>query len=150
MTLIEILIVVMLLGILSGVLVKSLSGTAEAGKQAAANLGCETIKTALMAYRTVRGRWPADKDELVNSGFIGNDAFANPWGHVDGYGFNVEGNNVQIRVAYGADPAPAYAAANGKVGAAYVLYPSGKLLSKDQVAGGGGGGGDAPGGDAPG
>ncbi|MDR2372328.1 MAG: type II secretion system GspH family protein [Puniceicoccales bacterium] len=131
MTLIEILIVIMLLGVLAGVLVKSLSGTAEAGKQAAANLGCETIKTALMAYKTVKGQWPADKATLVNSGFIENDTFINPWGNGNGYAFNngVDGT-VQIRVAYSDIPAPEFADITGANGAAYTLHPSGKLEPK--------------------
>lgn len=65
MTLIEILIVVTLLGILAGVLVKSLGGSLQAGKDATVKLfATTTFKTACEAYKAVHGKYPANKGEL--------------------------------------------------------------------------------------
>jgi general secretion pathway protein G len=133
MTLIEILIVVMLLGILAGVLVKSLSGTGEAGKQAAAKLACETtLKTALLAYRTVKGSWPDTKAALIQSGFIDGDAFTNPWGLDDGYTFEKDDNRVKIAASF-SNNAVNYNDADGNNGCAFILAPSGKLEEKAYV-----------------
>ena len=136
MTLIEILIVVGLLGVLASVLIRSLSGTSEAGKQAAARLFCETtLKTILMAYRTAKGGWPADKTALNTANFTDADTWKNPWDVADGYNFALAAGTQNLNIWTKFRGADAGAAATGitddNVGALYTLKPSGEL-TKDK------------------
>ncbi|MDR1907175.1 MAG: prepilin-type N-terminal cleavage/methylation domain-containing protein [Puniceicoccales bacterium] len=129
MTLIEILIVVALLGVLAGVLIRSLSGTQEAGKQAAAKLFCETtLKTMLMAYKTSRGTWPRSKADLNASGISDATAWMNPWGQAAGYNFAVAADNVNIWTRFSnAEAGDAADNIDKNTGCVYQLEPSGKL-----------------------
>jgi type II secretory pathway pseudopilin PulG len=131
MTLIEILIVVGLLGIMAAVLVRSLAGTSEAGKQSAAKLFAQTtFKTLLMAYRTARGAWPQDTQALITAGFADANTFDSPWGGQKGYDFTIDTGNVKIAATYGGGNPVDYGTADGNNGCAFILAPSGKLEEK--------------------
>lgn len=81
MTLIEILIVVTLIGILSGVMVKSLGGSLEAGKESTARLfATTTARTAIEAFRSVEGRLPRNIKELQRY-FTDKTIPETPWGN---------------------------------------------------------------------
>ena len=81
MTLIEILIVVTLIGILSGVMVKSLGGSLEAGKESTARLFVTTTaRTAIEAFRSVEGRLPRNIKELQRY-FTDKTIPETPWGN---------------------------------------------------------------------
>ena len=67
MTLIEILIVVTLLGLLAGVLVKSLGGSLEAGREATAKLFItNTVKNSIESYKLVNRRYPSTPEEVIH------------------------------------------------------------------------------------
>lgn len=82
MTLIEILIVVTLLGILAGVLVRSLGSSLEAGREASARTFItKTFRTALEGYRAVNGSYPDPGGGYnVLNPFLANDWIKTPWG----------------------------------------------------------------------
>ena len=85
MTLIEILVVVALLGILAGVLVRSVSGSMNAGKMATAKLFCDTtVKSAVESCKVSNGN-QLPTVEMVKK-FLGND-LKDPGNHE--YGFQV-------------------------------------------------------------
>ena len=66
MTLIEILIVVTLLGLLAGVLVKSLGGSLEAGRESTANLfATKTVRSAVESYQAVNGKMPTELGDIM-------------------------------------------------------------------------------------
>jgi general secretion pathway protein G len=84
MTLIEILIVITLIGLLTGVLVKSLGGNLDAGKKATAKLFCsKTIRGAIEAYKVTHdSRLPASWKDLGKLITLDNDsetAPRDPW-----------------------------------------------------------------------
>ena len=82
MTLIEILIVVALLGVLAGVLVRSLGGSLEAGKKATAKLFCTTTaRSAIEAYKAINNqKLPTDMNQLKP--YLGGDeGLKDPWGN---------------------------------------------------------------------
>ncbi|MDR0418244.1 MAG: type II secretion system GspH family protein [Puniceicoccales bacterium] len=84
MTLIEILIVITLIGLLTGVLVKSLGGNLDAGKKATAKLFCsKTIRSAIEAYKVTHdSRLPANWKDLEKLITLDNDsetAPKDPW-----------------------------------------------------------------------
>lgn len=89
MTLIEVLVVIALLGVLAAVLVKSVSGSMDAGKMATANLFCDsTFKSAVQAYKVSHGGdLPASMAGLEK--FLGDPAPKDPWGNP--YGFQQVG-----------------------------------------------------------
>ena len=78
MTLIEILIVVTLLGLLAGVLVKSLGGSLEAGRESTARMfATKTVKEAITAYQAAHGRYPKTAAEIMD--YL-PDIPSTPWG----------------------------------------------------------------------
>ena len=81
MTLIEILVVIALLGVLAGVLVRSVSGSVDVGKIAAAKLFCDTtMKGAIEAYKLSHdGKYPSQLSDLED--FLGDAAPKDPWGN---------------------------------------------------------------------
>jgi general secretion pathway protein G len=80
MTLIEILIVITLIAILTGVLVKSLGGNLDAGKKATAKLFCtKTIGGAIEAYKVTHdGKLPTSWKDMGKLIALDNDAQTAP------------------------------------------------------------------------
>lgn len=115
MTLIEILIVVALLGILAGVMVKSLGSSLDQGKKGAADtFVTDTLPSAIQLYKVRNnGKSPESLDTLIEEGVISgkND----PWGNE--YGYKKEAGGVEKYVAvwcnYNADKAAATIAGTG-------------------------------------
>ncbi|MDR2806567.1 MAG: type II secretion system GspH family protein [Puniceicoccales bacterium] len=80
MTLIEILIVITLIGILTGVLVKSLGGNMLAGQKATAKLFCtKTVKGAIESYKVTHdGKLPTDWKGMEKVISLDNEAKTAP------------------------------------------------------------------------
>lgn len=111
MTLIEILIVVTLLGILAGVLVKSLGGSLEAGKTASTKMFASTnLPRAIESYRAIYGKNPTSEDDIkpyLEGKQIPNDAWGTPYrievkdGKITGvfdsqkHGFDLKGDVIE-------------------------------------------------------
>ena len=88
-TLIELLVVIVILGILAGVVVFSVTGVSNKGEVAADAIDARTIRTAQEAYFAKFGQY-ASEDELVKAGFLAapsetNDVFL----AADGKSFDV-------------------------------------------------------------
>lgn len=63
LTLIELLIVVAILGIISGVVIPNLGAFIITGRLSAANTELENVKTAALAFYAEHGRWPSEEGE---------------------------------------------------------------------------------------
>jgi hypothetical protein len=136
MVLVEILIIVVSLIVVADALIRFLFSqhySTEREKRSATKCHCQTaIKIDLMRYRTTKGHWPRNKNDLDAAGFSYAEEWTNPWKLANGYTFE-EGPNdtIQIVAKYGnnADIID-YATANDTNGCAYILEPSGKLTEK--------------------
>jgi peptide/nickel transport system substrate-binding protein len=71
-TLIELLVVIVILGILAGVVVFSVSGIDDKGEDAALATDARTIRTAQEAYYAKFGSYAPDEATLVEKGFLAN------------------------------------------------------------------------------
>jgi general secretion pathway protein G len=72
-TLIELLIVIVILGILAAIVVFSVSGVTDNGKQAACQTNVKTLDTALEAYYAQNTGAASDFNQLVTGGFLHQD-----------------------------------------------------------------------------
>jgi general secretion pathway protein G len=109
MTLIEILVVITLLGLLAGVLIKSIAGNLEAGKLATAQLFCKTsVKGMVAGYQaTHNGKLPKDMNALENAGFMKDDNKKDPWGEDYKLAAVEKDGNVKYVVVWSGGPAKA-------------------------------------------
>ena len=122
MTLIEILIVVSLLGILAGVLVRSLGSSMESGKKATARLFCDTTaRNMVLMHNQLMGTLPADYAAMITSKVATAEALKDPWGREHN-----RGGYQLLPVVIGGAPA---AAGGGAPAAnavfAWIQYPDG-------------------------
>lgn len=66
-TLIELLIVIVILGILAGIVVFSVSGIQDKGEQSACSAERATVETAVEAYYAKNGSYPAAMSDLTTA-----------------------------------------------------------------------------------
>ncbi len=69
-TLAELLVVISVLGVLSGVVVFAVGGINDRGQVAACDEDARTLKTAVESFRAKTGGLPADQNAIVNAGFL--------------------------------------------------------------------------------
>lgn len=69
-TLVELLVVVAILGVLAAIVVFSVNGVADKGKQSACNSDINTLMTAQELNFSQHGTWLTDQADLVNAGYI--------------------------------------------------------------------------------
>src|SRR2546430_883034 len=69
-TLIELLIVIVILGVLSGIVVFAVSGITDRGKASACAAEVKTVQVAGEAYYAKNGSYAADPTALVTAGFL--------------------------------------------------------------------------------
>jgi prepilin-type N-terminal cleavage/methylation domain-containing protein len=129
MTIIEILIVVALLGILAGVLIRSLAGSQTMAKQASTRLYAETsLKTILLSFHATRHDWPANAVALVGAGLIADpDELQTPFGAGTTYRWAPDGNNVCIWTKFGEAPGDNAVGVDKNNGLVFTLTPGGKM-----------------------
>jgi general secretion pathway protein G len=75
-TLIELLIVIVILGVLSGIVVFSVSGITSRGKAEACKATVATVQVAGEAYYAQKGSYAADLAALTTAGFLQPPALA--------------------------------------------------------------------------
>jgi peptide/nickel transport system substrate-binding protein len=110
-TLIELLVVIVILGILAGVVVFSVSGIDDKGESAAEATDARTIRTAQEAFFAKNGRYAGSVEELVEGGFL---ASPSDYHHIaptsDGTGYSIAAGqpvgdaDQTMTVGYKADP----------------------------------------------
>ncbi|MDR1590944.1 MAG: prepilin-type N-terminal cleavage/methylation domain-containing protein [Puniceicoccales bacterium] len=133
MTLIEILVVVALLGVLAGVLVRSLGSSSENGKRAAAQLFFKTtLKSLLMGYKVTYGHYPKDQDEIDKTKITDKDFWTNPWGQTGKDGYMIKdgaspSDPIEMWTLYDNQKAGAAAPKDPNLGCFFNLSPDGKL-----------------------
>ena len=64
-TLIELIIVIAIMGLLSGVIIPNVSGFVNTGTLNAANTELQNVKTAALAYQAQNNVWPNDTSDLT-------------------------------------------------------------------------------------
>lgn len=64
-TLIELLIVIVILGVLAGIVVFSVSGITDRGKTSACKSDLATVNTAVEAYYAQKGTYPTQESDLM-------------------------------------------------------------------------------------
>jgi general secretion pathway protein G len=64
-TLTELLIVIVILGVLAGIVVFSVSFVTDRGRKTACSTDKKTVETAVEAYYAAKGSWPAAQGDLV-------------------------------------------------------------------------------------
>jgi general secretion pathway protein G len=69
-TLIELLIVIVILGVLSGIVVFSVSGISNRGNEAACDATEKTVQVASEAFYARDGSYATDMEALVSGGFL--------------------------------------------------------------------------------
>jgi general secretion pathway protein G len=69
-TLIELLIVIVILGVLSGIVVLSVSGITDRGKTSACNASVKAVQVAGEAYYAKNGSYPTTAAALATAGFL--------------------------------------------------------------------------------
>lgn len=79
-TLMEILVVVAIIVVLAGLGTVSLLNQLESSKEKAAAVNATTIKKAVMMYKTDKGNWPGNLQELVPTYLEKQDILVDPWG----------------------------------------------------------------------
>ena len=69
-TLIELLLVIVILGVLSGIVVFAVSGITDRGNAAACKTDWKTVQVASEAFRAKNGTYAGDIDALVTAGLL--------------------------------------------------------------------------------
>ncbi|MDR2812518.1 MAG: prepilin-type N-terminal cleavage/methylation domain-containing protein [Puniceicoccales bacterium] len=130
MTLVEVLVVILLIGVLTTAMVRSLGGTQEAGRQAAAKLFLTSpLKSIILAYQTSKGKLPQNTADLDNANLTDADTWTTPWGLKNGYELDINNGNIRMWCAYGATTIT-FDAADGTNGCAFEMIPSGQIKEK--------------------
>jgi general secretion pathway protein G len=79
-TLMEILVVVAIIVVLAGLGTVSLLNQLESSKDKAAGINATTIKKAIIMYKSDKGNWPGNLQELVPTYLEKQETLVDPWG----------------------------------------------------------------------